>query len=224
MSRAVIFDVNETMLDLGALDLLFANWFGDVEVRKAWFAQTLHYAMTLAATRDFRNFGEIGAEALAAVADQRGVALPEDAPARLRESVWRLPAHADVAPALRILRKAGLVTAALSNNPLPVVMEQMRHTGLAVQLDAIMSVDEAGHLKPAPEVYQFAVTRLGFPAVAIWLVAAHGWDVAGAMRAGLRGALVARPGQRPDPFTSPEIVGEDLVAVANQIVGRAGTA
>jgi 2-haloacid dehalogenase len=29
MNRAVIFDVNETMLDLGALDPLFVRWFGD---------------------------------------------------------------------------------------------------------------------------------------------------------------------------------------------------
>ena len=60
MNRAVIFDVNETMLDLGALDPLFARWFGDPIARKEWFAQTLHFAMTLAATREFRSFGEVG--------------------------------------------------------------------------------------------------------------------------------------------------------------------
>ncbi|MGH2613899.1 MAG: HAD family hydrolase, partial [Thermomicrobiales bacterium] len=143
MNRAVIFDVNETMLDLAALDPLFVAWFGEAAVRKTWFAQTLHYAMTLAATRTFRDFGEVGAAALAAVARQRGVVLPEDAPARLRENMLRLPAHTDVAPALRILREAGFMTAALSNNPLPVVEEQLRHTGLSPYFDAIMSVDEA---------------------------------------------------------------------------------
>ncbi len=56
MNRAVIFDVNETMLDLGALDPLFVRWFGDPTARKEWFAQTLHSAMTLAATRKFRSF------------------------------------------------------------------------------------------------------------------------------------------------------------------------
>ena len=68
MKCAVIFDVNETMLDLGALDPLFVRWFGDAIARKEWFAQTLHFAMTLAATREFRGFGEVGAAALAEIA------------------------------------------------------------------------------------------------------------------------------------------------------------
>ena len=218
MNRAVIFDVNETMLDLGALDPLFARWFGDPIARKEWFAQTLHFAMTLAATREFRSFGEVGAAALAELARRRGMSLPDDAAARLREAMLRLPAHHDVVPALRMLRDAGLVTAALSNNPLPVVQEQLHHAGLSPLFAEIMSVDEAGALKPAPEVYDFAVRRLDLPPGSIWMVAAHGWDIAGATRAGLRGAFVARPGQSPDPFAPPEIIADDLLAIAHAIL------
>jgi 2-haloacid dehalogenase len=218
MNRAVIFDVNETMLDLGALDPLFVRWFGESVARKEWFALTLHFALTLAATREFRSFGEVGAAALAGIAHRRGLSLPGEAAAQLREEVLRLPAHLDVAPALRILRHAGLVTAALSNNPLPVVQEQLHHVGLSPLFDEIMSVDEAGALKPAPEVYAFAVRRLDLAPGSIWMVAAHGWDIAGATRAGLRGAFVARPGQSPDPFALPEIIADDLHTVAQTIL------
>jgi 2-haloacid dehalogenase len=217
MNRAAIFDVNETMLDLGALDPLFVRWFGDPIARKEWFAQTLHFAMTLAATHEFSSFSEVGAAALAATAHRRGRSLPDET-AELRQAMLHLPAHPDVAPALRILRHAGLVTAALSNNPLPVVQEQLHHAGLSPLFDEIMSVDEAGALKPAPEVYDFAVRRLGFAPGAIWMVTAHGWDIAGATRAGLRGAFVARPGQWPDPFAPPEIVADDLLTVAHAIL------
>jgi 2-haloacid dehalogenase len=218
MNRAVIFDVNETMLDLGALDPLFVRWFSDPIARKEWFALTLHFAMTLAATRQFRSFGEVGAAALAGIAYRRGISLPDEAAAQLRQAVLRLPAHLDVAPALHILRHAGLVTAALSNNPLPVVQEQLHHVGLSPLFDEIMSVDEAGALKPAPEVYDFAVRRLNLAPSLIWMVAAHGWDIAGATRAGLRGAFVARPGQSPDPFAPPEIIADDFVAVSHAIL------
>jgi 2-haloacid dehalogenase len=218
MNRAVIFDVNETMLDLGALDPLFVRWFGDPIARKEWFAITLHFAMTLAATRQFRSFGEVGAAALAGIADRRGISLPDEAAAQLRQAVLRLPAHLDVAPALHILRHAGLVTAALSNNPLPVVQEQLHQVGLSPLFAEIMSVDEAGALKPAPKVYDFAVRRLNLAPSSIWMVAAHGWDIAGATRAGLRGAFVARSGQSPDPFAPPEIVADDLVAVSHAIL------
>ena len=49
MPCAVVFDVNETLLELAALDSLFAEWFGRPEMRREWFAQALHFAMTLAA-------------------------------------------------------------------------------------------------------------------------------------------------------------------------------
>jgi 2-haloacid dehalogenase len=217
MKRAVIFDVNETMLNLGALDPLFVRWFGDPITRKEWFAQTLHLAMTLAATREFRSFGEVGAAALAEIAHRRGRLLTSEA-AELRQAMTQLPAHLDVAPSLHILRHAGLVTAALSNNPLPVVREQLHHAGLSPLFDEIMSVDEAGALKPAPEVYDFAVRRLALAPRSIWMVAAHGWDIAGATRAGLRGAFVARPGQSPDPFAPPELIADDLLTLARAIV------
>ncbi len=218
MNRAVIFDVNETMLDLGALDPLFAQWFGDPGARKAWFAQTLHYAMTLAATREFRSFGEVGLAAFMEIARRRGMSLSDDAAARLRGALLQLPAHLDVAPALRTLRDAGLVIAALSNNPLPVVEQQLHHAGLSPLFTEIMSVDEAGALKPAPEVYDFAVKRLDLPPSSTWMVAAHGWDIAGATGAGLRGAFVARPGQSPDPFAPPEIIADDLLTLAHAIL------
>ena len=121
-------------------------------------------------------------------------------------------------PALRILRDAGLVTAALSNNPLLVVQQQLHHAGLSPLFAEIMSVDEAGALKPAPEVYDFAVRRLDLPPGSVWMVAAHGWDIAGATRAGLRGAFVARPGQSPDPFAPPEIIANDLLTLAHTIL------
>jgi 2-haloacid dehalogenase len=132
--------------------------------------------------------------------------------------VLRLPAHSDVEPALRALRDAGFTTAALSNNPLPVVSEQLHRAGLAPLFAEVMSIDEAGALKPAPEVYRFAAGRLTLPPASIWMVAAHGWDIAGATRAGMRGAFVARPGQSPDPFALPEIVADDLLAFAQAIL------
>jgi 2-haloacid dehalogenase len=219
MRRAVVFDINETVLDLAALDPLIAGWFGVAAARREWFAQTLHVALTLAATRTYRGFAEVGAAALATLARRHEIVLPEDAAAHVREAMTRLPPHPDAEPALGMLRDKGLTTAALSNNSLPLLEAQMRHAGLSPLFDIVMSVDQAGALKPAPEVYRLAIDRLGLPPQSIWMVAAHGWDIAGATRAGLRGAFVARPGQSPDPFAPPEITGDDLLAVARAILG-----
>ncbi|CAA9482597.1 MAG: hypothetical protein AVDCRST_MAG12-1604, partial [uncultured Rubrobacteraceae bacterium] len=51
------------------------------------------------------------------------------------------------------------------------------------------------------------------------LVAAHAWDVIGAMRAGCAAAFVARPGMVIDPLAGPpDVVGADLSAVAASII------
>jgi 2-haloacid dehalogenase len=219
MSRsAVAFDVNETMLDLSSLDPLFTDWFADPGARAEWFAQTIHYALTLAATRTFRSFAEVGGVALREIARRRGRTLPPDAATRLRTATLSLPPHPDVVPALTRLHDAGFILAALSNNSTASLHTQMRHAGLDAILDEVMSVDEAGALKPSPEVYRYAVDRLGTTPTTTWMVAAHGWDIAGAMRADLRGAFVSRPGQHPDPLTAPEIVASDLVDLANELI------
>jgi 2-haloacid dehalogenase len=218
MRQVVVFDVNETVLDLGALEPLFVDWFDDTGTRAEWFALTIHYALTLAATRTFRGFADVGASALDELAARRNHPLPHDVTSQLRTAMATLPPHADVLPALTRLRDAGFTTAALSNNPLPTVQTQMRHAGLDALFDVVMSVDEAAALKPSPEVYRFALERLGTPASATWMIAAHGWDIAGAMRCGLRGAFVARPGQRADPLAAPDIAAANLIDLVDELI------
>ena len=63
-----------------------------------------------------------------------------------------------------------------------------------------------------------AADRLGVEIGQVRLVAAHAWDVAGAMRAGCAAAFVARPGKILDPlFEPPDVVGSDLREVAGRI-------
>jgi 2-haloacid dehalogenase len=218
MAGAVVFDINETVLDLEALDPLFASWFGETSARRAWFAQSIHFALTLAATREYRGFGAVGMAALETIADEREITLPAEAAVALRYALIQLPAHPDVKPALELLRSAGFTTVALSNNPLAVLHEQLRNAEIAPLFDFVISVEEAAALKPAPEVYRLPTERLQLPPRDTWMIAAHGWDIAGGIRAGLRGAFVARPGQIPDPFAPPEIIGDNLVAIAAAII------
>jgi 2-haloacid dehalogenase len=51
------------------------------------------------------------------------------------------------------------------------------------------------------------------------LVAAHSWDVSGALAAGCRAAFVARPGMVLSPIgPQPDIIGPDISAVVDQII------
>ncbi|PWG62601.1 haloacid dehalogenase type II [Sediminicurvatus halobius] len=219
MPRVVVFDVNETLLDLSALDAEFEAAFGSAAVRREWFTQVLQSAMTVTLSGLYRNFSEVGAAALSMVAERHGVSLSQGSRRAIAEGMRRLPPHPEVPAALRRLREAGLTLAALTNSPDEVMEAQLAHAGLSPLFAHRISVDGARALKPALAVYRHAAQRLQVPTTGMLMVAAHGWDLAGAMSAGCGTAFVARPGQILDRlFPEPEIVGRDLGEVAEAIL------
>jgi 2-haloacid dehalogenase len=217
--RVIVFDVNETLLDLRALQPQFERVFGDGEVLYPWFGQVLQSALLTVVTGPYSDFGKVGRAALEMVAARRGVVL-SDADARaILGGMRTLPPHPDVLPAIQRLKAAEFRLAALTNSPPAVAEAQLTNSGIAPHLDKMLSVDAVHRLKPAAEVYRHAADSFGVAPADVRLVAAHSWDVAGAMRAGCRAAFIARPGMVLDPlFDPPDIVGPDLGVVAQRII------
>jgi 2-haloacid dehalogenase len=61
--------------------------------------------------------------------------------------------------------------------------------------------------------------QLGVEAASLRMVAAHAWDVLGAMQAGCAAAFVARPGKVLYPLgPKPDIVESDMRAIAEQVI------
>lgn len=219
MPRVVVFDVNETLLDLAALDPVFADAFGSAATRREWFTQVLQSAMTATLAGLYRDFSEVGAAALEMVAERHGVALADEQRRAVAETMRRLPPHPEVPAALQRLQDAGLSLAALTNSPAATMAAQLDNADLARYFDQQISVDGARALKPALAVYRHAAQVLGVAPTGMLMVAAHGWDLAGAMSAGCGTAFVARPGQvRERLFPEPEISGRDLNEVAEAII------
>ena len=215
----LVFDVNETLLDLRALDPAFQRVFGDPGVRRLWFGQLLQSALVSIVTNAYADFGTVGRAALEMVARRAGVELgPDDATAILG-GIRTLPPHPEVAGALDRLRDAGFRLASLTNSTEAVANAQLENAGLASRFERILSADTVRRLKPAREPYEMAARELGVGGGEVRLVAAHAWDVAGALAAGCRAAFVARPGMVLDPLAAaPDIVGSDLDEVATRIL------
>jgi 2-haloacid dehalogenase len=130
-----------------------------------------------------------------------------------------LPPHPEVAESLERLREAGLRLATLTNSTRQVAEAQMINSGLRDYFEQLLSADDVQRLKPAPEPYRMAAESLGGEMGDVRLIAAHSWDVAGALRAGCAAAFVARPGMVLDPLVErPDVVGADLREVADQIL------
>jgi 2-haloacid dehalogenase len=221
MPDVCVFDVNETLLDLRALDAHFERAFGDASVRQAWFTQLLQSAFVSTITRDYKDFGTIGSTALDMLATRRGVTLTQQDRTSILQGMRKLPPHPDVRDGLERLRSAGLRLVTLTNSTEQVAQEQMKNAGLNEYFEHIFSADTVQRLKPAPEPYRMVAERLGVDINQTRLIAAHSWDVTGALHAGCAAAFIRRVGMVLDPlFESPDIVGADLREVADRIIEK----
>jgi 2-haloacid dehalogenase len=221
MQEVVVFDVNETLLNLAALDPHFERAFGDASVQRQWFAQVLQSALVVTVIDRYVDFGIIGAAALEMTAARRGVSLSASDRAAILGGMLTLPPHPEVPESLARLRTAGTRLATLTNSTAMVAEAQLANAGLIDNFDQVLSVDAVRQFKPAAAAYRMAARKLGVTANDLRLVAAHDWDVAGALRAGWAAAFVARPGMVLGPLGErPDIVGRDLRHVVDQILGE----
>jgi 2-haloacid dehalogenase len=219
MPRILAFDVNETLLDLRALDPIFQRLFGDAVVRGQWFGQFIQSAFVATITDAYEPFGKIGMAALDMIAARRGVTLTPDDKQAIGQGLGSLPPHPEVRAQLERLKSAGLRMAALTNSTQQVAEMQLTNAGLRDLFEYALSADEVKKLKPAPAPYHMTAQKMGVPIAQVRLVAAHAWDIAGAMRAGCAAAFVARPGMVLDPLVPvPDIVGKDMREVVDQIL------
>jgi 2-haloacid dehalogenase len=138
---------------------------------------------------------------------------------RILQGMLKLPAHTDVREGLQIMRDAGLRLVTLTNSAPAAVQQQLANAALAALFERSFSVDTVRRFKPAPEAYRSVADALGVPVDQLRLVAAHAWDIVGALRAGCAAAFVARPGKVLYPLgPQPDIVGPNFRQVAQAIV------
>jgi 2-haloacid dehalogenase len=221
--RTIVFDVNETLLDLRGLNPRFEAAFGSTDLVGPWFAQLLRHALVATLTDAYQPFDVLGADALRLVAAKAGVEIGEATSDYVIDGMRHLPAHPDVRPALELLRTSGFHTATLTNSPTHLLVDQLAHAGIDDLLDTVMSVDPVRRFKPHPATYRSAADRLGVSITDLRLVAAHDWDVTGAIRAGARAAFIARPGMLLSAASErPDIVVDDLGAAVAQIIATDG--
>jgi 2-haloacid dehalogenase len=219
MKKLIVFDVNETLLDLKALDPHFERIFGSASVRTSWFGQVLRSSLVATITGHYEDFGKIAASALTMTAQVQGIQLSAEDRAEIMGGVRSLPPHPEVRDGLERLQSGGFRLFTLTNSPPKVVEAQLQNAGLAGFFEKSFSVDAIQKFKPDAEVYQMTAKELGVSADQVRLVAAHDWDVAGALLAGCAAAFIARPGHVLNPsMPEPDIVGKDLVEVAGRII------
>ena len=219
--QLLIFDVNETLLDLHKLRQAVNQEFRAETAFKQWFALLLQYSLVDTVTGSYHPFGQIGDAALDMLAQALGQpARPAGRKKELLTLLTELPPHPDIVPGLTMLQRAGFRLVTLTNSPDATVQKQMAYAGLTGFFEQLFSIDSLRRYKPHPDTYRSICQQLQVAPAQTMLVAAHGWDTAGAQLAGLQAAFIARPGQQTYPLApAPTLTGPTLPDIARQLIG-----
>jgi 2-haloacid dehalogenase len=217
----VVFDVNETLLDLETMEPTFQRIFGDKGAMRLWFANLIMYSAALTVAGCYVPFTDIGSAVMKMLADTRGIEIDDRDRNELAERFSTMPPHPEVPAALRKLREAGFRLFTLTDNLLEVQTRQLRHGGIVDLFDRRFSADGVKHHKPSREAYAHVERELAVEPSRLCLIACHTWDTLGAVAAGWEAALIRRAGNDVlGVGPQPQIVGDDLDDVANQLIAR----
>jgi 2-haloacid dehalogenase len=217
--RVLVLDVNETMLDIDALATDFERVFGKPDVLQEWFSNVLLYSNVVTVAGPYTDFGSVAGAAFDMVAAARRVTVSAADRQQILGGVRTLPPHPDVRPALDRLRGAGFRLVTLTNSAPAAVEAQLKNAGLTGFFERSFSVDAVKRFKPAPEPYQHVAQELRVEPAQLRMIAAHAWDVLGALRAGCAAAFIARPGKALFPWgPQPDVSAANLTTAADRII------
>ena len=217
----IVFDVNETLLDLATMEPTFERIFGETSAMRLWFANLIMYSAALTVAGCYVPFTDIGTAVMKMLADTRGIKIAEKDKKELKDKFSTMPPHREVPAALRKLRAAGFRLFALTDNLLDVQTRQLEHGGIVDLFERRFSADGVRHHKPSPEAYAYVERELAVAPSRLCLIACHTWDTLGAVAAGWEAALIKRAGNDVlDVGPQPQILGTDLNDVADQLIAR----
>lgn len=196
----VVFDAMGTLFDLAPLrERLGAH------AAEAWFERILHSAAVLTMLGEFVPFNELARTTLATTAAKLELDVDQD---DVLAQLQQLPPLPDARDALERADRAFVLT----NGGREGGENLLRNAGMDDLVERVFGVDEVKAYKPDPRPYDLVLEELGEAT----LVAAHAWDVVGAVRAGLHGVWVNRD-ERAWPFpdeVAPHATAAGLVEAA----------
>lgn len=212
----VVFDVLGTLFSLDRLRAALRERGAPAPALELWFGQCL---------RDYFAHSHAGGyiplkQVLQAGLPRALAALDEDIDETGAQQVLASMSELEPAPgaleACAALDDRGVRLVALSNGSLDATTDLIERAGLAGRFSAIRSCDEIRISKPAGRAYDLAREDAEGT---VWMVAAHAWDIGGALLAGLRTVWVA--GVESEYLSAqpePDVKAPGLAAAAEAIL------
>jgi 2-haloacid dehalogenase len=204
--QVVAFDVNETLLDLAPVAATLVELGQPAGLLPTVFSRTLATGFAATVTGTWCPFRDAFDAALAQLTD-----LSPAQRSSVADAFGELAPHRDVEPALRRLATAGVRAVTLTHGSPGIAEAGLARGGVTPLVERSLSSEAIQAWKPAREVYLWAAGTCRVAPERLALVAAHGWDVHGAQRAGLTGAWFPRSERSyPAVYEVPHVSATDL--------------
>jgi 2-haloacid dehalogenase len=212
--EVVAFDVNETLLDLAPVRAALIEAGQPGTLLPTVFARTLLTGVAASAVGSWCRFRDAFDAALQQESD-----LGSAARATVLEGFAELAPHPDVEPALRRLVESGVRVVTLTHGSPGVAEAGLDRGGIRPLVERCLSSEAIRAWKPEREVYLWAAGSCAVVPERMALVAAHGWDVLGAQRAGLTGAWFPRSERTyPAVYEPPHVTAPHLAGVVEALL------
>jgi len=218
-TKLLIFDVNETLLDLSPLRVAVNGALKNESAFDIWFQMLLHYSLVETVSLSYQDFSSMAEATLKMVSKKFKIAVPDSGLGSILGKIKELPPHKDVPHALNLLKESGFKLVAFSNGNSKVLNEQLRFAQIDIFFDGIFSVESVQKYKPHPSAYEYVLKEMQTSAKEAMMIAAHSWDVLGAKRAGMQTAFVERDGKSIYPLgEAPDLVEKTVLEIARALM------
>lgn len=216
--KVIVLDVYETLLDMSDIERRVNDLFNSTKGYALWFEIFMQYCFVDSCTGQFHAFPAIAKATMQMTAQKIGRSIKAEEIDGILERLKYLPLHEDTQQGLSLLADEGFRLAALTNTPEDVVCDRMESSGLISYFELVLSAESIKKYKPSPDVYHWAIQKLGVLPQEALLVSAHGWDIAGACCAGLQTAYLQQNRQILYPLApTPNFVCKSLEELAGQL-------
>jgi len=194
MTTALAFDIYGTLIDPHGVVSELQNHIGDraVEFSRVWREKQLEYTWRRSLMRRYENFGVCTRQALDYADQLQQTGLDDSVKDLLMQSYRVLPAYDDVPASLELLKQAGHRLYPFSNGTADMVNAVLEHAAIDHYFEDVISVDSLQTYKPSPEVYHHVIEIADVAPENCWLVSSNGFDVIGAISAGMKAAWLKR--------------------------------
>lgn len=218
MTTVIAFDVYGTLFDPLAIASALEPWCGaqSPQVAAMWRQRQLEYSWRRSAMGRYVDFAVVTVQALQSALSTAQLYVSSADIQQISQRFTQLPADPHALATLQALRSAGFRCVVLSNATPSMLTPLLATSGLAPELDDIISLHEVRRYKPHPDAYHFLAQRCQTRRDNCWLVSRHSWDVLGAIHAGLHGIWVRPDGTPNEPWEfAPDVSLPDFATLVD---------